>query len=116
MTPSDIEKTVLQNLKNNITKLPDLDLPDLLLYLTLYQIYYMFQHKTIPRSQGSQFKTSALDKHKLFKFYHKMFKRSVSKIIPTEKLRAELRKNPNLDTALQLIQIYSDEPPIVAKE
>lgn len=109
MNPNDIEQTVLYNLKNNIKTPPDYDLPDLLLYLTLYQIYYMFQNNIIERQEGSQLKNIALEKHKLFNFYRDLYKESVDKIQLAEPLLNILHKNPNLQTAIELIEIYSGE-------
>lgn len=99
MNPIDIEQTVLYDLKNNIRKPPNYDLPDLLLYLTLYQIYYMFRNNIIERQEGSQLKNIALEKHKLFSFYNDLF-------AETAKMRTELSKQL---TELRDIELHGCE-------
>lgn len=114
MTPTEIEKNLLDNFNPIPPK--EYNSSDMLLHITLYQIYYMFRNNIISKNEGTLLKNTAFEKHKLNSFGENLWQKHIENIRPTEILRCELRKNPNLDTALKLIEIYSGEPTNLRKE
>lgn len=100
---------------NEIVKLKSS--PNELLEMHLYQaleiIRWRYYNNQIDKSKAIMLKDKAIKKYdeqvKEFGFMVDMFKEHVENIKKTEMLKTEFRKNPNLEIAKKLLELYSGE-------
>ncbi|MCK9477984.1 MAG: hypothetical protein M0R40_00595 [Firmicutes bacterium] len=105
MNPSEIEQTVLYNLKNNITAPPDYRRADLMLYLSLYNIYSMVKNHFITREQGSVFKRKVIEDHRQLSFWEKYASENGARYSEANRLFSE-KPVLDLETAIKIIEVF----------
>lgn len=92
---------------------PPSELLELHLYQALEIIRWRYYNNQIDKATALKLKDKAIKKYdsqvKQYEFMVDMFKTHVENIKKTEMLRTEFRKNPNLETAKKLIELYSGE-------
>ncbi|MBO5179301.1 MAG: hypothetical protein J6B87_03025 [Clostridia bacterium] len=94
-------------------KEPPSELLELHLYQALEIIRWRYHNNQINKETAFKLKDRAVKKYdaqvKQYEFMTNMFKEHVENIKKTETLKIEFRKNPNLDTAKKLLELYSGE-------
>ena len=94
-------------------KEPPNELLELHLYQALEIIRWRYHNNQIDKATAFKLKDKAIKKYdaqvKEFGFMVDMFNEHVESIKKTEHLKIQFRKNPNLETAKKLLELYSGE-------
>lgn len=94
-------------------KSPPEELLELHLYQALEAIRWRYHNNQIDKNTAFKLKDKAVKKYdaqvKEYEFMINMFKEHVENIKKTEHLKIHFRKNPDLETAKKIIELYSGE-------
>ena len=82
-----------------------LSYPDQILYLELRMLYHQYYQKVIDRETATKEKKKLLDEYRIYKFQYELGNQCVETIRLTELARADYRKNPCHENAMNLIDI-----------
>lgn len=103
--PVEIEKIVMTS-DNPPSSFNNIEIH---LFFVLQDILIRFQNGRISKEQATKLKKQAIENYNKSKEQYQIFEYYNSLISKTEHLRIELRKEPKLETAIKLIELYSGE-------
>lgn len=108
-------KTVEEIQKTNSTE--ELNLFEMQLYLVIKRLLIMYYNNQISLEEAKKIKSKAIKEYENQIFLYEIYQQHIENIKKTENLRIKLRKQLNsntevndvLNTAIELIQLYSGE-------
>ena len=108
-------KTVEEIQKTNSTE--ELNLFEMQLYLVIKRLLIMYYNNQISLEEAKKIKSKAIKEYENQIFLYEIYQQHIENIKKTENLRIKLRKQLNsntevndvLNTAIELIQLYSRE-------
>lgn len=79
------------------------------LFFVLKDVLNRFSCGKLTKDQAARLKKQAIVNYEKCSMTYEVYEHCIKQIAETERLRIELRKNPNWKTAMKLIELYSGE-------
>lgn len=107
---------IINNVKSNKI-IEDYNLIEMYLHLNIMKMLDMYNNNQINLDSATKLKNKAVKTYEDDKFKYEMYENTLNNYVKTTNLRVKLRKQLNsntelneiLNTAIELIELYSDE-------